>query len=245
MFGTKPLISRLEERYMRPPAPAPFIPPASDVQPRPDVVSHLLEPATRPPTVAEALNAIGKAIAATLGQDRPETIALFHKFAEFRNQVETHFREAKQARFAHLKSEDERLTTEGRALVEEIIELEKEASGVRATYNVAEEHRSQLSQRLSSLGQDPDRRDDRDEVFITFQEIDQWKQRAGEARAKLEVQQGEVSRIHNRLIAKENEIAKAQRELRQITEQRKAVRHEMKGEFVTGPHGLRSWKVEP
>jgi chromosome segregation ATPase len=76
------------------------------------------------------------------------------------------------------------------------------------------------------------------------EEIAQWEERARDARAKVQSQEAVADGLRNRLTAKENEIESAGRELGRVKEERKAVRSELRGEFVSGPNGLRTWKVD-
>jgi DNA repair exonuclease SbcCD ATPase subunit len=248
MFGNSgPLINKLEQRF-RPPAPDPFIPSATttEPQPRPDVVSNMFPQAGEPPTVAKAIATITGALLRSAADDETAK-TLYSDWDALADKLRNHFKLQRDAHQAELRRKDQELTAQGRALVEKINTLQREASGLRNNFNAAEEIRSQFQLKVQALGPDPMRKNDPtydpDEFFLTGEEIEQWRAHVAEGRAKLETQQSKVDRLRNQVVAKENEIEAASRQLTKIKQERKAVRSELRGEFVSGPNGLRSWKV--
>jgi len=245
MFGSRPLIERLTQPQptFQPQVILPLPAIETGNQPRPDVVGHLTEPATRPPTVVEAMATISGALLKSAAVDETAK-ELFHTWDAVRERLKNYFQSRKVTHLTELRKRDEELTQHGRELADRITALRADLGGFQGDFNVEEERRSQLQLRLQSLGPDPRRRDDWDEAFTLPTEVAQWEVRVNDARAKVEAQQAVVSGIRDRLATKEGEIAKASRELAAIKRDRKAVRSELRGEFISGPHGLRSWKVD-
>jgi chromosome segregation ATPase len=243
MFGNSngPLINRLEARFTprQPPALPPF--PIAE-SPRPSAVDGLVTPAQLPVTVAQAMATIAGALLKSAAADESAK-ELYRDWDALSEKLKSHFKVRKDTHLADLRKKDEELTAQGRELVEKINGLRREASGIRGSYNAEEEIASQLRLTLQGLGSDPRRRDDWDEAFFLPEEIAQWEERARDARAKVLSQEAVADGLRNRLAAKEGEIETASRKLAQIKEERKAARAELRGEFVSGPNGLRSWKV--
>jgi hypothetical protein len=240
--GNKPLIERLESRFA--PQPTFVLPvyPAAE-SPRPSTVDQMLAPTPFPISVERALAAIaGSLLKAAADHDEAKT--LYRDFDALSTRLKDYFQSRKDTHQAELRKKDELLTQDGRALVEKINGLQREASGIRGTCNAQEEIASQLRLTLQGVGPDPRRRDDWDDVFVAPAEVTQWEARIGDARGKLQAQESKVAASHNRLAAKQAEIAKTSGELARIKQERKAIRSELRGEFITGPHGLRTWKVD-
>ena len=226
-IGTRPLLDRLEQSRNRIDfgAVMPLIEQAPAVPTEPhSPITGLFEPGFAP-TAGEAMDAISKELVATLKGDDELSKDLFLRWDSFRTELAAFFDARKTAARKTLEETIQRLTTEGRVIVDRIGDLRNQLGSQQSWYNSCEELAAPERATLMGIrGSNPDNDPD---SFALPGEREQWRRRLREAEDVVEARTGQMRPIAERIQSLTSEIQAAQQQLEQIRQQRKAKRLEL------------------
>jgi len=241
MFGEKPLLERFEAARAQGStmgfgADPPFPPSTPAPAPR-SMVDQMIAVPRGPITLSDAIAAITSSLSAAVTPQDESAKELLLEWVAYGERLNTFFRGRAETRLDCLRSEDRRLTLAARELLGRIDESRRRQNGLMADWNNLEQTASVLRAELNGvLSANPGRLDD-DDAYVLVEEVEAWRSRVAEAKAKVETQQRSMQPILNQIEQLDQQIAADAKKLEAIHHERLQVRDELAGFDVRGPLG--------
>ena len=244
MLG-KPFIQRFEEASSGPAFHSAFATSVPLVQGPPampspsfgqsSMVDKMVD-APRPPVEAgEAVAAITKTLSSMVTPQDDDAKAMLFEWCEFSEKLTRFLTARKETRTAFLRSEDARLTREGRAVLDKIRQLTLKSNGLVSQWNQMEASASDLRSVLNGLLTNSPGRLDDDESFVLSEEIESWQHRVTQAQAQIDAQNAAMAPVSAEINRLGEEIRAETQKLKAIKHARLQVRDELLGFDVRGP----------
>lgn len=245
MIGSRPFIERLEtaatsrQPFMPPSFGASMPPLTPGAMPAPtSPIDQMSEAPPQPITASAAIAAINGLLVAQLSANDEPAKEIYRQWDELQGKLTAFLSSRKETRTAFLRSEDERLTREGRALIGRINELTLEQNQHRSVLNGMEESASRMRARLSEINSaNPTSQIGDDEIFVLPEEISEWQSKHAEAQSAVDTQ----TLAMQPTLAKINEITEEIRveseKLKRVKHERQQVRDELGGFDRRGDYG--------
>ncbi|HTX42847.1 MAG TPA: hypothetical protein VMD25_13505 [Acidobacteriaceae bacterium] len=226
-LSERPLLDRIEQSRNRIDfgAVLPLVEQAPRVPTEPhSPIAGMFEPGFAP-TGGEAMDAISKELVQYLKGDDELSKDLFLRWNSFREELAAFFDARKSAARKALEETIQRLTSEGRTIIDRIADLRNQLGSQQSWYNSCEELAA--PERATLMGIRSSNPDNDPDSFALPGEREQWRRRLREAEDVVEARNEQMRPIGQKIQSLTSEIQAAQQQLEQIRQQRKAKRLEL------------------